>query len=79
MKRARLRTPLKLVLAAEGRSQVWLARTLGVDPRQVWGWVNGLHIPGVATQGMIASALPGHTVEELWPDASPDAEREAAA
>jgi transcriptional regulator with XRE-family HTH domain len=68
MERARLNTPLKKVLVHEGRSQAWLARTLGIDARQVWGWVNGLHQPEVAMQEAIASVL-GRTVEELWPHA----------
>jgi hypothetical protein len=76
MERARLNTPLKKVLVCEGRTQAWLARTLDVDARQVWGWVNGLHQPEAAMQHAIASVL-GRTVEELWPDAD-HSEKEAA-
>lgn len=64
--RARLETPLKRVLAEEGRRQTWLAERIGADPTQVWGWVHGLHVPQEATRLRIAEVL-GRTTEELWP------------
>lgn len=64
--RARLNTPLKQALDADGRRQTWLADRLGVDARQVWGWVHGLHVPGQATQNRIAEIL-GRDVADLWP------------
>lgn len=67
MERARLNTPLKQALDAGGRRQTWLAEQVGVDPRQVWGWVHGLHIPGDVTQRKIADAL-GMKKSDLWPD-----------
>lgn len=73
MERARLNTPLKRVLDQEGRRQTWLAERIGIDPRQVWGWVHGLHIPAPETQRLIAVAL-ARTVEELFP-VDHDAER----
>jgi transcriptional regulator with XRE-family HTH domain len=66
MKPARLNTPLKQALAEDGRRQNWLAERLGVDARQVWGWVHGVHIPGHETKAEIARIL-GRTPEELWP------------
>lgn len=66
MERARLNTPLKQALAEDGRRQTWLAERLDVDPRQVWGWVHGLHVPGDPTQRAIANAL-GRPVGELFP------------
>lgn len=74
MSLARIETPLKRVLDEEGRRQTWLADRLGVDSRQVWNWVHGLHQPEQATRDRIAEIL-GRTTEELFP---PDAELEAA-
>lgn len=76
MERARLNTPLKRALAEDGRRQTWLAERLGVDPRQVWGWVHGLHVPGNETQAAIATAL-GRTVDELFPSESGPLEKAA--
>lgn len=78
MERARLNTPLKQVLAEDGRRQSWLAERLGVDPRQVWGWANGLHVPADETKAAIAAAL-HRDVESLFPS-SPEnpPERQAA-
>lgn len=75
MDRARLNTPLRQVLEVDGRRQTWLAERLGVDPRQVWGWVHGLHIPSLETRVRIAE-LVGREVHELWPD---DEQERAAA
>lgn len=67
---ARIETPLKRILEAEGRSQTWLARTIGVKRQQVWMWVNGIHVPVEPTREAIADALCRHadgsaaTVEE---------------
>lgn len=72
MQRARLQTPLKLALEEDGRRQTWLADRLGVDPRQVWGWVHGIHIPSVATQEAIAELL-SRDAEALWPETSDEA------
>jgi hypothetical protein len=72
MERARLDTPLRKILNDEGRSQAWLARKIGTDARQVWGWVHGLHLPEPAMQTAISEAL-GRAVEDLWPsDQEPD-------
>lgn len=62
---ARIDTPLKLVLDADGRRQSWLAERLDVDPRQVWGWVHGIHEPADETKARIASLL-GRAVQELF-------------
>jgi hypothetical protein len=64
--RARLDTPLKRVLEDQGRRQTWLAERLGTSPRQVWGWVHGIHLPEQATQLAIAELL-GQNVGDLWP------------
>lgn len=65
---ARIDTPLKLVLEADGRRQNWLAERLDVDSRQVWGWVHGIHEPADATKQRIAD-LVGRPVAELFPGA----------
>jgi transcriptional regulator with XRE-family HTH domain len=74
MERARLNTPLKAALEEDGRKQSWLAQRVGVDARQVWGWVHGLHVPGEEYQRLIAVALQ-RNVEDLFP---PEIERVAA-
>lgn len=66
MERARLNTPLRQALDADGRRQTWLAEQVGVDPRQVWAWVHGLVVPLPANRAAIALAL-GRTVEDLFP------------
>lgn len=66
MERARLNTPLKRTLDEQGRRQTWLAEQVGVDARQVWGWVHGLHVPAEPTRQRIACALGRHP-EDLWP------------
>lgn len=66
MKPVRHETPLGEVLRTEGRTQAWLARTLDVQPAQVWSWVHGIHVPEDATRDQIATAL-GRTTDELWP------------
>lgn len=66
MERARLETPLKRILDEDGRRQTWLAERVGVEPRQVWGWVHGLHVPREITQRAIADVL-GRDVAELFP------------
>ncbi|HWT22400.1 MAG TPA: helix-turn-helix transcriptional regulator [Solirubrobacteraceae bacterium] len=76
MDRARLNTPLKQALDEDGRRQQWLADRLGVDKRQVWGWVHGLHVPADETQAAIAAAL-HRDVNELFPPENPP-ERQAA-
>lgn len=74
---ARINTPLKQALDADGRRQTWLAEQLGVERRQVWGWVHGLHEPGDETKAAIALAL-HRSVEELWPTTTTDTEGIAA-
>ena len=66
---ARIETPLKRALDEDGRRQSWLAKRLGVAPRQVWAWVHGLHVPEQATREQIARVL-GRKVDDLWPDAA---------
>lgn len=63
---ARIDTPLKRIMAEEGRTQAWLARRLNVKPQTVWSWIHGIHEPEQATRETIAEAL-GRTTEELWP------------
>lgn len=63
---ARHRTPLGDVLREEGRTQVWLAGRVGVQPRAVWTWVHGIHEPDDDTKQRIADAL-GRTERELFP------------
>lgn len=73
---ARVETPLKRILESEGRSQSWLARTLGVSRNSVQTWVHGIYLPQEATRDEICRIL-GRTAEELgWTD---DPERQAAA
>jgi transcriptional regulator with XRE-family HTH domain len=64
---ARIDTRLKQILLAEGRSQSWLARTVGVDRTLVNRYVHGIHLPERATQEAIAHAL-GRTVSDVFPD-----------
>lgn len=70
--RARVETPLKVVLDDQGRRQTWLADQLSaalnknIDSRQVWNWVHGIVVPEHATRAAIARVL-GQTPEDLWP------------
>lgn len=63
---ARIETPLKRVMDAEGRSQTWLAKAIGVHRQQVWMWIHGIHVPEQASREAIARAL-GRNPDELWP------------
>lgn len=55
-----------MVLEDEGRSQVWLARKVGVSKNMVGLWVHGIYTPTVENREAIAGAL-GRSVAELWP------------
>lgn len=70
-------TPLKQILAAEGRKQRWLAEQIGVHESLVSRYCRGLH-PDDRTKAAIAAVL-GRTVADLWgTDGSPTDAREAA-
>jgi transcriptional regulator with XRE-family HTH domain len=62
-------TPLRLAIAASGRTQREIADTLGISEEHLSRIVNGLH----ASQRMresIAEEI-GQTVEDLWPISTP--------
>lgn len=64
---ARIDTRLGQILRAEGRTQSWLARTVGVDRTLINRYVHGIHLPGQDMQAAIASAL-GRQVVDVFPD-----------
>lgn len=59
------RTPLKRILAEEGRKQRWLAERTGINYQRISLIVNGLHCDD-ATKRSIAEAL-GRDVAEVFP------------
>lgn len=65
---ARMETELKRILTSEGRTQSWLARTVGVDRSQINRYVHGIHRPDLATRRAIADALGRHEVAVFPPD-----------
>lgn len=74
--RARLDTPLRRHLRANGIRQSWLAEQVGATPQEMSTWVNGIHVPVEPTRRAIASTLGKTTdpdqvstiVQQLWPD-----------
>lgn len=53
----RQHTQLGAALKEQRRTQVWLADTVGVQPRAVWTWVHGIHEPDEDTKAKVACAL----------------------
>lgn len=51
------RKALSVALRAPGRSQVWLAKVLGVGQPSVSGWVSGLYRPGPEIRDAIQTLL----------------------
>lgn len=70
---ARAQTPLKTILENEGRTQAWLARSLGAKRQQVGLWVHGIYNPAPETRVQIAELL-GRDLHELWPEPSEESE-----
>jgi transcriptional regulator with XRE-family HTH domain len=67
---ARPVTPLRLAIAASGRTQREIADTLGISEEHLSRLVNGLHASQRMREG-IAEEL-GQTVEQLWPTSTPE-------
>lgn len=55
----------------------WLAAAAGASESEVSRWRKGIHVPTPATREKIAVALGLH-VDDLWPPAYTEQEREAA-
>ena len=67
---ARRVTPLRLAIAASGRTQRDIASKIGVGEDQLSRIVNGLHADK-DTQDALAREL-GQTIDDLWPTAPPE-------
>lgn len=63
---ARIDTELKRILTSEGRTQSWLARTVGVDRTLINRYVHGIHRPDLPTRQAIADAL-GRQEPDVFP------------